>query len=241
MEHFLARIKCLYLSLQGEFLTTSPRHSKGRIVKKPTLNRHRKLNRPAGLAFAIVSLALAASAHAQTSTRADGSMSMYAPGSAYIGFNAGRSHFGDRAFNLTGFVNDRNNNAYSIYGGSYFNNNFGLELGYNDFGRINRAGGSTKANGVSLSLVGKLPLSQSFNLLGRVGGTYARTDVSAAPASGIPSGRDNRFDVSYGIGAEYNFTPAWSAVVQYDEYNLRYTGGSRERLNTTTIGVRYHF
>lgn len=213
-------------------------------MKNQTPNRQIKLKRVlSGLAFAGASLALATAAQAQTTSSAGSgsSMSMYTPGSGYVGLNAGRSHFGDRAFNLTGFVNDRNNNAYSIYGGSYFSPNFGWELGYNDFGRINRAGGSTSANGVSLSLVGKLPLSQSFNLFGRLGGTYARTSVSAAAASGIPSGNDSKFDVSYGIGAEYNFTPAWSAVLQYDEYKLRYTGGSRERLNTTTLGVRYHF
>jgi OOP family OmpA-OmpF porin len=194
-----------------------------------------------GLAVAAASMTLATSAQAQMMGRSDGSMSMYAPGSGYIGFNAGRSHYGDRAFNLTGFVNDRSNNAYSIYGGSFFNNNFGLELGYNDFGRVNRFGGSTKASAVSLSLVGKLPVGQSFNLLGRVGGSYVRTDVSSALGSNIQAGRDNKFDLSYGIGAEYSFTPAWSAVLQYDEYNLRYAGGSRERLNTTTVGVRYHF
>lgn len=192
-----------------------------------------------GLAVAVTSLTLASGAQAQM-TRSDGSMSMYAPGSGYIGFNAGRSHYGDRALNLTGIVNDRNNNAYSLYGGSFFNNNFGLELGYNDFGRVNRLGGSTKANAISLSLVGKYPIGQSFNVLGRLGGSYVRTDVSSNQAV-IPNGRDNRFDVSYGLGAEYTFTPAWSAVLQYDEYNLRYTGGARERLNTTTLGVRYHF
>jgi OmpA-OmpF porin, OOP family len=217
---------------------------KGRNVKTSLLKPQFKLAGVlSGLAVAAASMTLATAAQAQMSGRSDGSMSMYAPGSGYIGFNAGRSHYGDRAFNLTGFVNDRSNNAYSIYGGSFFNNNFGLELGYNDFGRVNRFGGSTKASAVSLSLVGKLPVGQSFNLLGRVGGSYVRTDVSATsnPLSNIQAGRDNKFDLSYGIGAEYSFTPAWSAVLQYDEYNLRYAGGSRERLNTTTVGVRYHF
>jgi OmpA-OmpF porin, OOP family len=212
-------------------------------VKINSLQRKATLNGIfSSLAVAAASITLAGAAHAQTGMRSDSPMSMYTPGSAYIGFNAGRSHFGgDRTVNLTGLVDDRNNNAYSLYGGSYFNSNFGFELGFNDFGRVSRFGGSTKASGISLSLVGKLPVGESFNVLGRVGGTYARTDISAAPATGIASGRDNRFDVSYGIGAEYNFTPAWSAVLQYDEYNLRYVGGSKERLNTTTIGLRYRF
>ena len=57
---------------------------------------------------------------------------MYGPGSSYVGINAGRSNF--RLNNgLAGFPSDRSKNAYSIYGGGYFNNNFGIELGYTDF------------------------------------------------------------------------------------------------------------
>ena len=171
---------------------------------------------------------------------ANNNWSMYTPGQAYLGINAGRSRF-NGAPGAGGFANDRNGNAYSLYGGSYFSNNFGFELGYNDFGRVNRGGGSTRADGVSLSLVGRAPLGQSFNLLGRVGGTYVSTDVSAAPASGLATGRQNKFDLSYGIGAEFVFNPSWSAVVQYDEYNMRYPGSNRDRIDTTSIGLRYRF
>ncbi len=192
-----------------------------------------------GLALAAASMAWTAPVQAQT-TAANSDYSFYAPGSGYVGLNAGRSRYNYPA-GAGAFANDRNANAWSLYGGSYFNNNFGFELGYNDFGRVNRAGGSTKANGISLSLVGRAPISSSFNLLGRLGGTYARTEVSAAAASGIASGTNNKFDLSYGIGAEWAFSPRASAVLQYDEYNVRYVGSGRDRLNTTTLGLRYRF
>lgn len=194
------------------------------------------------LLLAMTSLAWAAGAQAQTSA-ASGSgsgYSMYVPGSAYVGFNAGRSNY--RLNNgLGGFASDKRANAYSLYGGSYFNNNFGFELGYTDFGRIARAGGTTKAEGYNLGLVGKLPLASSFNLLGRVGATYGRTDVSASAASGIAAGRETGFGLSYGVGAEYAFNPAWSAVLQYDEYNLKFVSSGRDRVNTTSLGLRYRF
>ncbi|MFC6280540.1 MULTISPECIES: outer membrane beta-barrel protein [Polaromonas] len=212
-------------------------------MKNQTPNRQIKLKRVlSGLAFAGASLALATAAQAQTtsSTGSGSSMSMYSPGSAYIGLNAGRSNYS--APGGTGiFSNDKNGNAYSLYGGSYFSPNFGWELGYNDFGSINRGGGTTKANAFSLSLVGKAPLSSSFNLLGRIGGSYAHTDVSSAAGSGITPGTDNKFDLSYGVGAEFAFNPQLSAVLQYDSYNLRYAGGNRDRINTTTLGLRYRF
>lgn len=212
-------------------------------MNQPNPNHHIKLNRTlSGLAFAVASLALATAAQAQTTSSAStgSSMSMYTPGSAYMGLNAGRSRY--NAPGGTGaFANDKNGNAYSLYGGSYFSENFGWELGYNDFGRINRGGGSTKANAFSVSLVGKAPLSSSFNLLGRVGGSYVRTDVSSAPGSGITAGTDNKFDLSYGVGAEFAFNPQLSAVLQYDTYNLRFAGGNRDKVNTTTLGLRYRF
>ncbi len=166
--------------------------------------------------------------------------SFMAPGSSYIGLNAGQSDFS--LGNGTGlFPSDSKDTAYSIHGGSYFNNNFGLELGYTNFGKIDRAGGSTKAEGINLSLVGRLPLSPQFNLLGKIGTTYGRTDVSALPGSGVASGRESDFGLSYGLGAEYAFNPNWSAVLQYDQHDLKFAGSGNDRISATTLGVRYRF
>ena len=194
------------------------------------------------LALAAAALALTGGAQAQsgsTSTPRSG-YSMYAPGSAYIGLNVGQSNF--NLNNGSGaFGSDKRKTAYSLYGGSYFNDYLGLELGYTDFGRINRAGGQTKAEGFNIGLVGKLPLSPSFNLLGRLGTTYGRTDVSSSIASGVTAGKDTGWGGSYGIGAEFAFNPQLSAVLQYDEHNLRFAGGNRDRINVTSLGLRYKF
>ena len=190
------------------------------------------------IALAAATLAMAGVAQAQSSPSSG--YSMYAPGATYIGINAGQSNY--RLNNgVGGFASDQRKIAYSIYGGGYFSNNFGVELGYTDFDRINRAGGSTKAEGFSVSLVGKLPLSPSFNLLGKLGTTYGRTDVSSNPASGIASGKEAKWGLSYGIGAEYAFNSSWSGVLQYDEYNMKFAGTGNDRINTTSLGIRYKF
>lgn len=194
------------------------------------------------LVIAVAALAAAGGAQAQNTTtsapRSD--YSMYAPGSAYIGLNAGQSNF--RVNNGNGlFASEQRKTAYSLYGGSYFNDYLGVELGYTDFGRINRGGGQTKAEGFNVGLVGKLPLSPSFNLLGRLGTTYGRTDVSSNIASGVTAGKETGWGGSYGIGVEFAFNPQLSAVLQYDEYNLKFAGGNRDRINTTSVGLRYRF
>ncbi|SFB95548.1 Opacity protein [Polaromonas sp. OV174] len=188
-----------------------------------------------GSAVVIVALTLAGAARAQSSGSA-----WYAPGSTYFGFNVGKSDY-SLSSGAAAFLNDSKHTSYNIYGGGYFNNYMGLELGYTDFGRINRAGGTTKAEGFNLSLVGKVPLGSSVNLLGKLGTTYGHSNVSADPASGIASGSENGFGLSYGIGAEYAFAPSWSAVLQWDEHKLKFSGTGRDRVSSTTVGLRYRF
>jgi OmpA-OmpF porin, OOP family len=185
--------------------------------------------------LSLAALSAATVAHAQNSN-----YSLYAPGASYIGLNAGKSDF-SLGNGIGNFASDKRDTVYSIYAGSYFNSNVGLELGYTNLGKVSRAGGNTKAEGANLSLVGKLPLSSSFNLLGRLGTTYGRTDVSAVPASGVASGNESGFGVSYGLGAEYTFNPNWSAVIQYDAYDLKFPGTGRDRVSAATAGLRYRF
>lgn len=193
--------------------------------------------------LAVAALAAATGAQAQSSSTSGASSSnytFYAPGSRYFGFNVGQSDF-SLPNGAGGFPSDNKDTSYNIYGGSYFNNNFGVELGYTDFGKINRAGGQTDAQGINLSLVGRLPLSNSFNLLGKVGTTYGRTRVTAATASGIATGNESDWGLSYGVGAEWAFTPALSAVLQWDEHNLKFPGTGKDRVSTASVGLRYRF
>lgn len=195
-------------------------------------------------ALAMAALAATTGAQAQTSSStsasASSNYSFYAPGSRYFGLNIGQSDF-SLPSGAGGFPSDNKDTSYNIYGGSYFNNNFGVELGYTDFGKVNRGGGETEAEGINLSLVGRLPMSNSFNLLGKVGTTYGRTRVSASPASGLATGTESDWGVSYGIGAEWAFTPALSAVLAWDEHNLKFVGSGKDRVSTTSLGLRYRF
>lgn len=194
-------------------------------------------------AAALAVAAFAASAGAQAQMQM-GDYSLYAPGSGYVGLNAGSSDYsldgGLRGFGFNFDADDRDT-AVNIYAGSFFHPNFGLEIGYTHFGKIDRAGGSTKAEGINLSLVGRAPISPQFNLLGKLGTTYGWTDVSSVAATGIASGDAKGFGMSYGLGAEYVFNQQLSAVLQYDEHRLKFVGTGRDRVSATTVGLRYRF
>ena len=195
-----------------------------------------------GTVLAVAALTAVAGAHAQSSGSGStaSTYSWYAPGSTYMGLNVGKTHYSLNS-GVGGFASDSRDTSYNIYGGGYFNRNFGMELGYTDFGKIARAGGTTKAEGINLSLVGRWPLSSSFSLVGKLGTTYGRTNVSSALASGIASGRESGLGWSYGLGAEYAFTPNWSAVLQWDEHDLKFSGSGRDSISSTTVGLKYRF
>jgi len=194
------------------------------------------------LVLATAALAQAAGAQAQSSSSSTGmgGFQMYTPGTGYIGISAGRSYF-DLGSGVGAFNTDDKGSAYSIYGGSFFNPNFGLELGYIDFGNITRGGGTSDAQGVNLSLVGRVPLGQAFSLSGRLGSTYGRTEVSSVLASGIRPGKESGFGFSYGLGAEYAFNQNLSAVLRYDEHDLKYIGSGRDSVGVASVGLKYRF
>jgi OmpA-OmpF porin, OOP family len=163
-------------------------------------------------------------------------------GSTYIGLSVGSSDFSKPSNGFGIFGNDQRATAYNIDMGNYFiSPNFGMEVGYTDFGSVNRAGGTTKVDGINISLIGRAPMSSNVNLLGKVGTTYGRTDVSSAPTSGVTAGSERGFDWSYGIGAELLLSSQWSGVLQYDEHYVKFPGGSSDRVSAASLGLRYRY
>jgi OOP family OmpA-OmpF porin len=163
-------------------------------------------------------------------------------GHGYVGLTGGPSDFSRISGGNGLYSREDRNTAYSLaFGNYYLSPDVGLELGYTNFGQVSRGGGTTKAEGINLSLIGKLPLNQSFNLLGKIGTTYGHTEVSSQPLSGVTQGSESGFDWSYGIGAELLINPQWSAVLLYDETFMKFSGGSSDRVSTARLGARMRF
>lgn len=191
------------------------------------------------LASVLFSAALVA--QAQSGTPGSGGASAYDGAiHSYVGLSAGRADFSmGSGTGLFGF--EDHSTAYSLHVGSHLNQNLAFEAGYTDFGDVDRGGGRTQAEGVNLSVVGKLPVGSGFSLMGKLGTTYARTRVSSVPGSGIEAGRENRFAWAYGLGAEMVLSPEWSAVLQYEGHRLKFAGGVRDRINVGSLGLRFRF
>jgi hypothetical protein len=195
------------------------------------------------LLAAALLLGVAPTIHAQATSYGTGTpAAMSVAGNSYFGLVGGPSDFTRISGGSGAFAHEDHNTAYGVEVGNYFpGQNIGVELSYTNFGQINRGGGTTKAEGATLSLLGRLPINANFNLLGKVGTTYGHTDVSSNPASGIAVGSASGFDWSYGVGAELVINPQWSALVQYSEHYMKFAGSSSERVAATTLGARIRF
>lgn len=202
------------------------------------------LRRLLGLAVA-ASAAVCLPAVGQTqpgpdAARASASGTGLASGRAYLGLSLGRSSY-SVSCGITALVCDDKDRAARLYGGTMIGNFWGVELGYLDMGRIARGGGTTRAQGLNLSLVGKAPLGRSFGLFGRLGSTYGRTETSALSSSGIATGTDRGFGLSYGAGLSYDFTPRLSATLEWDSNEFRFAGGGRDPVRSTSLGLQYRY
>jgi OmpA-OmpF porin, OOP family len=193
----------------------------------------------AGLAGTLPATAQTTSTTSASTAGTGGMWRPYSTG-GYIGFNAGRSDY-DVSCGTGGQPCDDTDSAWKLYSGSMMNPNFGVELGLLSFGEVDRAGGSTRAAGLNLSLVGRAPIGERFALFGKLGTTYGRTKVSAAAGSGVNTGSESGFGLSYGLGASFDITQQWAVVLEWERHNLKFAGAGRDPIKATTIGVRYGF
>lgn len=158
----------------------------------------------------------------------------------YVGINVGRADYGDFSCGSGLFGCDDDAKRVHAYTGGFFNEYLGVQIGalYED--AANRGGGKTRAEGINLSLVGRVPLG-AFNLFAKAGTTYGRTRVSADALSGLTPGRKRGFGGSYGFGAGYDITPNHGVVLEWESHAFRVPGGGRRDIDSTNLGYVYRF
>ena len=178
---------------------------------------------------------------AQTQPGAETARTSWLPaaGRSYLGLNLGRSNYNVPCGSIS-LLCDDSDRSVQLYAGTMVGNFWGVELGYINMGRIARAGGDTRARGLNLSLVGKAPLGR-FGVFGKVGTTYGRTETSALAGSGIAQGSDKGFGLSYGAGVSYDFTPRFSAVLEWESNDFRFSGSGRDPVRSTSLGLQYRY
>ena len=180
-------------------------------------------------------------AAAQSPAPAEGGIG-WLPGSgrSHLGLTLGRSKYPSTC-GITSLDCETSDTAVQVYAGTMLGDFWGAQLGYLDLGRVARGGGSTRAQGLTLSLFGRAPVGGAFGVFGKIGATYGQTETSSAVGSGVASGSENGFGLSYGAGVSYNFTPRLSAILAWDSHDFRFPGGSRDPVRATSLGLQYNY
>ena len=161
----------------------------------------------------IAAFALAASMAAQADTQ---------PG-FYAGAGIGTTKIGDSSFDGTGI--DDSDTGFKIFGGYTFNENWGVEVSYFDFGEASASDGgdsvSVGVTGLSAAAVGRLPINDMFAVYGKLG--FASYDVKAkfnVAGFGSGSASDSDSDMIYGIGGAMSFGGNFEARLEYEALNV---------------------
>lgn len=220
------------------------------------MKRHLSHSRASLLTLALVAVFASSGVQAQSTFNNTG---------MYVGISAGESKSkfdnGATAQSLVGagvtagaLTEDERGNAYKAFIGVPLSPNWAIEAGYFDLGRFGLdavtvpAGtvtGTTRIQGLNLDLVGTLPITERWSLLGRVGAAYAETkgSVSGTGASGVSALSSNKRDThyKYGFGTEYAFTPALTMRLEGERYHVNDAMGQRANVDLISVGLVYRF
>jgi hypothetical protein len=186
------------------------------------------------LSFATAALAASGLASAQS----DWHMPWQEGFRGYVGASAGESKFRTDCGSF--FDCDRKDTAWKVQAGGNFNNVFGVELGYTDFGSMRAFGGDTEAQAANISLTAGLPLGERFSLFAKGGGVYGWTDVKASPLSSVSTGEKSGWGSTWGVGGTFAVTRNVQLRVDWDRYKLDFVGGDHD-IDFLSAGVQLRF
>ncbi|TWO70892.1 outer membrane beta-barrel protein [Caenimonas sedimenti] len=167
-----------------------------------------------------------------------------------------RAGLANQGLATSGMAHDERDVAYRLFGGYQFNRHFGMEAGWFDLGRFGftadtappgRLTGDVRMRGFNLDLVGTLPLTERFALLGRAGVVHAQTRGSfgATGAVSNPYGATSTSerDVGFKLGAGFawQMSPAWQLRAEAERYRIDDTVGNKGNVDVVSLSVVYRF
>lgn len=160
----------------------------------------------------------------------------------YAGINLGRTNSN---VSVLGVATSKNATVGGVLAGYQFTKNWAVEAEYTGAGKFSTtpAALSGKTDALSLSAVGIWPMSDAFSLYGKLGVARTTTTATSVPF-GVVSGK-NRTDLTYGLGLQYNVTPAVGIRAGYDRYNSEFTGpaviSGKFSSNKWSVGAVFKF
>ncbi|HEY0064248.1 MAG TPA: OmpA family protein [Telluria sp.] len=141
--------------------------------------------------------------------------------------------------------------AFKLFAGRQLNRYLAIEGGYFDLGSFGFDATTTDGalrgqagfRGVNLDLVGQLPLTERFSLLGRIGVNYAKTSTQFAGnrliAGGATSLSERKSGAKAGLGLEYKLSEALAMRAEVERYRVNDAVGNRGDVDMWSLGLVY--
>ncbi|NHZ40763.1 OmpA family protein [Massilia aquatica] len=153
---------------------------------------------------------------------------------------------------LSSFKVDERELAYKLYVGKQLNRYFAVEAGFFDLGKFSfdattsqngRLVGEAGFRGVNMDLVGQLPLSERFSLLGRVGMNYAKASTHFSGnrlfAVTNPNPSERKLNAKAGLGLEFKFSEALALRAEVERYRVNDAVGNRGDVDLASMSLVY--
>lgn len=163
----------------------------------------------------------------------------------YVGGSVGQTEAGNWCEGAPGFALtscDDEDTGFKGFIGYRFNRNFAVEGSYMDAGEFSAtvsAGGTSAsvtadATAWGIAAVGFLPLSERFELFGKIGFVSGESEATVSVGGSTFSTGDDGTELHYGLGAIYNLTRNWGVRAEWENVD-------DADISMLSIGVQYRF
>jgi OmpA-OmpF porin, OOP family len=159
-------------------------------------------------------------------------------------------------FSSTSIADRNRDTGYKLFGGYQINPNFAIEGGYFNLGQFGYTAttvpagsltGDIKVQGLNLDLVGTVPVTGRFSLLGRIGANYAEVNGTFSKAGAMqafnvnPNPNSRETNLKLGLGMEYAVTESLSWRAEVERYRINDAVTNKGDVDLVSLGLVYRF
>jgi OOP family OmpA-OmpF porin len=153
---------------------------------------------------------------------------------SYFKVDVGQSRYKDDG-------GSENEKAASLAYGFAIDKNFGIELGYINFGKlkdfVEDSNQTYQQQAIFIAGVGSYSLTDTFSAFGKLGIAVNRQEWKNSDGGVYESDKETKARAMVGFGLAYNFTKEIAGTLEY-----QYFGKANEiKVSATTIGIKYGF
>ncbi len=155
---------------------------------------------------------------------------------SYVKLGVGQSEY------KNGFGSENETAASLAYGFS-FDKNFGVEVGYINFGKYEEGDASfsntIKRQAFYIAGVGSLPVTDTFSVFAKLGVAANKYENNFVSVGFSESEEKTKTRSMVGLGLAYNFTKEIAGTLEYEYFGK--VGDDKIKASAITAGIKYDF